>query len=193
MRTVMLAQSVEQNQVSSGQIEEWMQGELASTIRHFIRKYGGTLERKLGLSKEDLENEIRLEIWKGLLTFDPKKAKLKTYFDRLIKNRFHTLYVRSELGKNNMVDYYADVFGIDRMQESDYITYDTAETFLEHRETVMQGLVDLTDLEFAIVQDIVAGENLQTMSKKHNVRIPTLIGIIGTIDRLVRLEPREES
>jgi DNA-directed RNA polymerase specialized sigma24 family protein len=187
MRTAMLAQDEQAKLVASAQIEEWMKGELSSTIRHYIRKYGATFDRKLGLAKEDLENEIRMEIWKGILSYNKSKAKLKTYLNRLIHNRFLTLYARSELGKNNMVDYFADVFATERVCESDKVTYENAESILEQRESVMEGLMGLqSELEFAIVRDLIVGETLTSMEQKHKVPRAVVIAAITKIEKLIQ-------
>lgn len=185
----MLGQNNQQKIEASELIEFWMKGELAPTVRYFLRKYGATFERKLGLAKEDLENEIRLEVWKGLLSYNKSKSKMKTYMNRLIKNRVLTLYSRSELGKNNMIDYFADVFATERVSEEDKMTFDNAEAILERRETMMEGLLGLdNDLEFNIVRDLISGENLATMERKYKVTRVELVAVIVKIDKLVRGE-----
>lgn len=189
MRTAMLGQSQAQNKASSETIEEWIKGELAPTIRFYVRKYGATFDRKLGLTADDLKNEIRVEVWKGLLSYNKSKAKLKTYLNRLIHNRILTLYARSELNKNNMVDYFADVFATERVADHDKVTYENAESILERRETVMEGLMGLgSDLEFAIVRDLMVGENLSAMEKKHQVSRAVVTAAIMKIEKILKGE-----
>ena len=193
VKEVMKQQTQEQNQVSAETIELWLKGELSATVKHYIRKYGATLEKKLGLSNDDLENEARFEIWKGLLTYNKSKAKLKTYLNKLVHNRFMTLYKKSSLPKNNMVDDYADVFASEPEAESEMVTADNAESLMEKREVIADVLDHLDgDLELAVLRGLLMGDSLSAMSRENNVATPLVVMVVNKIVKLMK-ERRDEA
>ncbi len=110
-----------------------------------------------------------------------------TYLNTLVRRRFLTLYTRSELPKNNMVDYYPDVFGLEQIPEEQKVTAETASTLLEKRETLMEVItIAENDLEFAIVRDLVVGESLSAMEKKHKVSRAVLVSVIKRIEKIMK-------
>lgn len=142
----MRKQSPAQRSDFSDQIPYIMEHLVANDIELSIKKYSDTFSKKLGLTEDDLLNDIREQIWKALLTHDPKGgANFKTYVKRLIDYRFQTLLAKSYRKKHSCTDYYADVFGdtLSGAEENTYITEETGETLFERRSHHMKNLETL--------------------------------------------------
>jgi DNA-directed RNA polymerase specialized sigma24 family protein len=182
MRTLMLSQTDESRMQSSLDIEHWMKGDLKQTVDYFLSRYQVILERKLGYDRHDLLNEIREQVWKGLISHDGTKSNLKTYLNTLIKNRFKTLYGRSTLDKFSLVDYYPDVYSNTNVDPQYTETTETGESIYEMRQTVLQDLVGLQHRERLIYEDLLCMENISTMMQKHAM---TKIEVIGTINTIL--------
>lgn len=187
MKTLMQGQTKEQNAVASAEIEKILKTELRDVINYYVGKYGRTLERKLGLRKEDLMNDMREQIWKGLLTHDPKKsAARKSYIYGLIKNRFNTLLERSNKRKYNSVEYFADIWATTGIAREYRETDETPETVFELREAMMRETYSLTAFERVVYFDLVCGRSLAEMAKRHQVDRVIVISAVNRIDRLLR-------
>jgi hypothetical protein len=119
-----------------------MENLVASDIEIWIKRYSETFVRKLGLSEDDLLNDIREQVWKALLTFNPTGgANFKTYVKRLIDYRFQTLLAKSSRKKYSCTDYFSDDFT--GLTENAYVTEETGETLFELRSHHMKNLETL--------------------------------------------------
>jgi Flp pilus assembly CpaF family ATPase len=111
VETLQLNQTEEQKTKLSFQIEAIFQDLLSDHIRVVLIKYGPILNDRLGMNQDDLINEIRVQIWKGLLVYDASKgASMKTYLKKLIANRVSVLLKKAFCKKNRLVDYYSDIY-----------------------------------------------------------------------------------
>lgn len=173
----------------SKQIEILLQGELADTVAFYIRKYGQTFEEKLGLSEDDLLNDAREQIWKGLLSHNVNgAASIKTFLTFIIANRFKTLARKASLGKYNCVQYYADIFGVAGNDESVMMTEETGEAIYEARQQLAVYLTLLTEVDREIYTYLLQGYSLAEMVQAHNAahaEAPiTRVGITIAINRV---------
>lgn len=188
-KTLMLAQTPEQNAQAGYDIESLLRNEMSSTMSFYLNKYGMNIERRLGLTKDDLENDAREQIWKGLLTYSPcGGANLKTYLNNLLRNRFNTLLERSRKKKNNMVDYYSDAWSTPGIDPEHTETDETPETIMAERETLINLSYQLNGLELAIHGDIMFGRNIAEMEKRHKASRVAISAAIQKILRLMELE-----
>lgn len=164
-----------------------MQNELRETVSTYLKKYGHTLDQKLGLTRDDLLNDIREQIWKGLLTHSPSgRANLKTYLNTLIKNRFGVLFKRSKILKNNMVNYYSDVYATTGIEDEHLITEETGETLFMQRQVIMQHQAALCVQDRIIYEELLLGNNLHEIESKLELTRPVIIGAINRIDTIIR-------
>lgn len=61
----------------------------------YINKYNVAVSAALGWTKEDLLQNIRIAMWKGIATFDSsKKFKVETYLSSILENYFNSLAKR---------------------------------------------------------------------------------------------------
>lgn len=164
-------------------IDKIINVEMKSTVKHYVDKYSKTFERKLGLTKDDLVNDIREQVWKALLTHqENREAGLKTYVTTIIKNRFLVLLDRSNLKKHNSVDYYPNTASLSDVGKEHLETEETGETILEMRQEYVKHLVTLTKLERVIYQDLVLGFTLNEMVRKNKMSLSDVITSIKKID-----------
>lgn len=166
-----------------------MEGELADTIAFFLRKYGKSLDAKLGMMEDDVLNDVREQIWKGLLSFDKNgAANLKTFLSFLLTNRFRTLARRAGLTKYNCVQYYADIFTSGAVDKSDMITEETGEAIYEARQQLAVYLTLMTEMDRDIYAYLLQGYSLTEMVADHNKKNPkhlvTRISITMQINRV---------
>jgi DNA-directed RNA polymerase specialized sigma24 family protein len=184
----MKSQSAEENQVSSQRIEYLINNDLKQTVRTYLSRYSKTLEQKLGLTRDDLINDIREQIWKGLITHDPnKKANLKTYLNHLIKNRFGVLFQRSKIQKNNMINYYADFFCSEDSSNEAILTEENGETIFMRRQAMMQNQALLSNKDRLIYEDLQLGLSLEEMCQAHKM---SRIEVTASIHRILELVKR---
>lgn len=183
----MLGQTAEQRTQYSNDIEHLLDRVVNVTVSIYTDKFGATLERKLGLTEDDLRNDMREQIWKGLLSHDKNgQANLKTYLNTIIKNRFLVLYDRSTLRKYNSIDYYADAFSATGVT-SDYTeTDETSESLFEKRQEFMRDLIILSEKDRTVFKDLILGFSLSEMVKRNNMPLNEVIGAIKRIDDTVR-------
>lgn len=183
----MKSQTTEQNALASGRIEEILNGDLKDTVKYFIGSFGKTFERKLGLTKDDLLNDVREQIWKGLLTHKSDgKANLKTYLNKLIKNRFGVLHKRSTIKKYNSVDYYGDVFATTGIDEERLVTEETGESIFEQRQVIMQELGALSVSDRFIYADLIMGRSLDEITTLRKLPKIQVIATINKIDVMIK-------
>ena len=186
IRTLMEQQTVEQNTVSSVEIESILTNEMESTINYFIGKYGSALDRALGMEKDDIVNDMREQIWKGLLTHKVSgTANRKTYMNKLVTNRFNTLLERSRKKKYTSLEYHSDVWETGGGDPEYTETEETPESLLLLREAVMQDCFHMSDTEQEIYMYLKMGASLREMEKQQSMTRQELIAIIGRIDSLL--------
>lgn len=187
----MLSQTREANQSANVRIETLLTGDLKDTIKYHIGKYGKTFERKLGLTRDDLINDMREQIWKGLLTHKSDgKANIKTYLNTLIKNRFGVLLKRSSIKKYSSVDYYGDVFATTGIEDEHLVTEETGETIFEKRQVIMQELELLNTNEKFIYADLIMGRGIEEMVKLRTLPKVEVIAAINKISALIALRSK---
>lgn len=188
----MLAQTEEQKQNLSIEIEALLITALKPVISYNMNKFGPLLERKLGLAPEDLLNDIREQVWKGLITWKAGLANKKTYLNNLIEKRFLTLLRRSTLKKHNSLDYYASPQNLETVAEQDsVVTTETGETLYERRQEMMNDLKALTGEERTVYQDLLRGCGIADMVAKHAMPRVQVVKIINSIS--ARLSERREN
>ncbi len=188
----MREQPVVERVQNSFDIEHLLTKVVHKQIADYFSEYGATIERKLGLTKDDIINDMREQIWKGLLTHNHKEsakcgqANLKTYLNLLIKNRFLLLYNRSTLKKYNSIDYYSDAFNATGISSEYSETEESGETLLEKRQELMKSLVLLSQKDRNIFKDLALGYNLSEMVERNKMPITEVIGSIKRIDETIQ-------
>lgn len=61
----------------------------------YVKRYRKSVEELFGWTPDDLMQHIRIAVWKGLATFDPKRGiKVETYLSTIINNFFNSLAKR---------------------------------------------------------------------------------------------------
>lgn len=164
-----------------------MAGDLKTTLKYHIGKYGKTFERKLGLTRDDLMNDMREQVWKGILTHSPSGgANLKTWLNKLISNRFLVLLKRSTIQKHNSIDYYGDVFSTTGIDENHLMTEETGETIFEKRQVIMQELESLSHEDKFIYADLILGRSIDEMVHLRKMQRMQVISAISRIDDLIK-------
>jgi DNA-directed RNA polymerase specialized sigma24 family protein len=197
----MLEQTPAQKAALSIEIEQLIAGELKATISHFIRKYEDRLTYKLGIDRDDLMNDIRMQIWKGLISWSPdKKAKRYTYLSSIIEKRFRTLIRQAGTVKFSSISYYADPFTSKarEISEESTTTYESGEELLSRRQEQMQDYCAIDDVEpanaeeekararkLAIYQDLLQGAKISEMTKKHGVSRTEVVRLVNEISQRV--------
>ena len=168
------------------QIEALLNNELRDTVKYYVNKYGDTFERRLGLMADDLVNDMREQIWKGILTFKKRgAANFKTYLNNIIKNRFLVLLKRSSIKKNSSVDYFADVFAASGIDRAYVEAEDTSETLLQRRQELQADLAGLPESYGKILADLLAGYSLADMEKRHDMTRPEVTTAVNAIHILI--------
>lgn len=189
----MKEQSVAEKAQSNLDIEHLLNNVVHRQVADYLDKFGATIERKLGLTEDDLMNDMREQVWKGLLTHKGNGlANLKTYLNTIIKNRFLLLYNRSTLKKYNSVDYYADAFSATGVGKEYAETEETGETLFEKRQEFMKNLVMLSTRDREIFKDLILGFNLSEMVERNKMHLSEVIGSIKRIDETVRKQRLSE-
>lgn len=170
-----------------------MKGELRETVATYLKKYSVTLDQKLGLTRDDLLNDIREQVWKGILTHNPAgRANRKTYLNTLIKNRFGVLFKRSKITKNNMVNYYSDVFSTTGIEEEYLVTEETGETIFMRRQMIKDDLKRLAPEDRLVYGELLLGNRLEEIMKNLGLTRPAATGAIMRIDEMTRKRKRGE-
>lgn len=183
----MLNQTPEQKASLSVRIEHLIETDLKQTIGFYINRYKKTFDRKLGLTEDDLMNDIREQVWKGLLTWNAKgKANLKTYLNSLISNRFLTLLKKSSIDKYSSLEYYADAYAAASIDPDLTVTEDTGESVFERRQEMLKDKEVLSDdEEQKIFSDLILGYSIPEMMTRHKLARVKVISLINKINKRV--------
>lgn len=183
----MLNQTPEQKANLSVRIEHLIETDLKQTIGFYINRYKKTFDRKLGLTEDDLMNDIREQVWKGLLTWNAKgKANLKTYLNSLISNRFLTLLKKSSIDKYSSLEYYADAYAAASIDPDLTVTEDTGESVFERRQEMLKDKEVLSDdEEQKIFSDLILGYSIPEMMTRHKLARVKVISLINKINKRV--------
>ena len=74
------------------EVEQLLKGEMKSVADSYIRNYRNSVRNTFGWTPEDLKQEIRLKMFKGLATFDPDLGyKKTTYVSNILQNFFKNI------------------------------------------------------------------------------------------------------
>lgn len=183
----MKEQSAEERTQSSLDIEHLLNNVVNKQVADYMDKFGDTIERKLGMTEDDLLNDMREQIWKGLLTHKKSgQANLKTYLNTIIKNRFLLLYNRSTLKKYNSVDYYAAPHGASGIDSEYTETEETGETLMEKRQEFMRNLVLLSNRDREVLKDLALGYGLDEMVERTGLSRVEVTSSINRIEEMAR-------
>jgi DNA-directed RNA polymerase specialized sigma24 family protein len=71
-----------------------------------------------GMAAEDYEQELAADLWRRLPTFDPERASLPTFIDRLVRNRVAAFFAAAQAAR--------------RRHEREVLTFDDANDDAEH-------------------------------------------------------------
>ena len=189
IRRLMLSQPAEERIQSSLDIEDLLANVVHRQVADYMEKFSATIENKLGLTRDDLMNDVREQIWKGLLTHSHadnpyrKKANLKTYLDTIIKNRFLLLYKQSTLRKYNSIEYYSDASQASGAKSEFLEVEETGESLLERRQEFMKDLVLLSNEDRAIMKDLVLGYSIAEMMARTGLSRTQVIGAINRVQK----------
>ncbi len=184
----MLAQTQEQKAKLSLDIEYLIHNDLKNDVTFYLKRYSTILELKLGMTEEDLVNDIREQVWKGLLTWrNDGKANRKTYISNLIEKRFITLLQKTGAKKNNIILYYADVFTtLQQKIDKEYLeTQETGEEILKQRQEAMKDLESLSLVEKLIYPDLLIGRSIGEIMKQHRLDRVSVVKAITKINERV--------
>lgn len=197
IEVLMKAQTNEQKHLLSLEVERLMVEDLHRTITYYVSKYKVSFNVKLGMNEDDIMNDIRLQIYKGLLMrTEGGPANRKTYMDHVIKNRFSTLSQRITRNKYAATEYYgvvdASVIGDADSQERT-VDNNTGEYLLQRRqEFVMNNkVIEHDPLQVKIIQGLLAGLSVSEMAAIHKLPAHMIIAKIKEIN--ARLEERNRN
>ncbi len=186
----MLSQTAEQKAELNLSIKHVMETLVPDKIEMHLAQCGDTLERKLGLMKDDLVNEIREQVWKALITWRPDGgANLKTYVKGIIDKRFIVLLKKSRGIKFNFIEHHADVFaGV--VEET--VTEETAETVFERRHEFMKHLACLGERDRRVLMGLVQGYLVTELIEHTGMSRVEVIRAVNRIDLLIKKRMRED-
>ena len=69
------------------------------------------LLRAIGIDREDLEQEVIIAVWRALRTFDPVRASLRTFIERVVATRVSSVTRRAIAQKRTRPDFAAPLEG----------------------------------------------------------------------------------
>lgn len=175
----MLSQTREQKDKLNIDIDVLMSTTVKSTIEVFMSRYSKTIGEKLGLDADDLKNDMREQVWKGLITFSKNgKANIRTYLNRLIENRFNLLISKCNIKKYKNIEYFSDIFESGHHTNENFITEETGETLYEKRERFIEFTTRLPHPYKEIYLDLTQGFSINELGKRHSLsRIETIAAI----------------
>lgn len=187
VKNLMLAQTPEQLKQISAQIPDIMENLVRDNIEANLKVYAVTLENRLGLTKDDLLNDIREQLWKALITFNPHGgANLSTYCRRLIENRFGVLLKQAGRHKYTSVEYHANVFSSGIINEDQLVSEETGETIFERRHEFMKDLAHLNESDRILYSAIEQGHGLSELSKLTGKTVVEVTAAVKRIEILIR-------
>lgn len=153
----------------------------------YVKRYKIAAAAALGWSEDDLMQNIRISMWKGLATFDPsKKFKVETYLSSILEKYFSSLAKRCRSAfKHKMVsmqelvgDTYdthivgheeSDISWIrDQLYKLQYTTDAHGPDDLAYqKKRVAEFAERLTELELLVLQEhVISGKSLPSIAKE---------------------------
>lgn len=147
----------ERNREIGKEIEAVLKDELSYIVNKYIRAYSYAVYDTFGWTPEDLMQNVRVLLWKGLATFsDAANVKKTTYLNAILRNYFLTVSKKCKSKRNSQAkltsvgEVYDDFE--ERMEEATdtIIASMTAETYKKFVQTLHPFEAEVFDLCFLI-------------------------------------------
>lgn len=150
----------------SRDIAEIFKTAVKPTIDYYMSKYAAIIENRIGMTADDVTNEMNVEIWKAVLSYCPnKKANIKTYTKRLVKNRFKSLLRQSKLKKYNSLTYFSNVFESPGVDPNSFVDESTGESFFEKRNEFHKTMSYLSEPDRIILSGLMEGHDFGKLAE----------------------------
>lgn len=185
----MLSQTPEQKAELNIKIADIMENLIPSHIESQIAIHGSSIERKLGLTEDDLTSIIREQVWKALLTHTPTGgANIKTWVKKLIDNKFKSLIYQSTIKKYNLIEYGADdaLYSSDSDVLTDENTSERLYELYERRMAYKSKVKGLSEIDKAIYIDLIDGYGIAELMKRKGLNRTEIIQSIKRIDLIIK-------
>lgn len=178
-------QTTTQRAKHSVDIEKILNKDMKKLIDFCINKYGLLINNKIGMDRDDLLNDVRFQIWKGLSTFKAnKKIQLTTYLSNIITYRFKTLANKSNKKKHLSYVFMSSVESVIDDSKTTEATENSPDFLIQRQQYLDKISMYLKDNEKLVYYDLRLGHNLTEMAKKHNTSISRIIAIVNKINKL---------
>jgi len=161
-------------------VEHLIQNEMKYIVNKYIYKYRKAVFDTFGWDTDDLLQQVRLVLWKGVATFDTsKKAKIETYCSTMLYYAFLNISKKCKTYKHSLSKLYCPE---EMFESEELIFYETGEDWVRYAQSFKVLMNTLTDNEQkVIVRYLVHGESTIDISKQTKIKKTEVIYILKNI------------
>ena len=145
----------------------------------YILRFTKATFETFGWDRDDLLQHVRVILWKGIATFDPKKnIKVETYLSSCLYYQFLNLSKKCKRFKYSLSKLYCP----EVLFESDEnIEHETAEDWYRYVQSFSLILNKLNELERKVLARYFNGENLALIGKTVGLKRVEIVSILKDI------------
>jgi len=165
------------------EVERLIRHDLAWLVSKYRREYRSAVRETFGWTTEDLDQEIRIALWKGLATFDRShQVKVTTYLSATLHNLFANITKSCKAKKNQGQRLSRSDFMSPTQEPSD--PFGGGESWMSYAESFDALMDDLSAAEMYILKYCLLDSwSIERLAKDLAVRRTTIIATILSIQR----------
>jgi len=140
------------------EVDRLMGDELDYVVNMYVCKYRNAVRETLGWTKEDLEQEIRVALWKGLATFDKSRAvKVTTYLSATLHNLFANIAKTCKAAKNHGAQLSKEAFLLPSQEPSDPFDAECWSEYIRRFDLLMENLTpgEVYVMRYVLLNDTI--------------------------------------
>jgi len=189
IRTILNEMSPEQRRNISSQIEVLMKSDMRYVVKSWCSKYQYRAQETFGWAYDDLEQQVRIAMWKGLATFDTSQnVKLTTYLSAVIENHFKSLSKKCRSKRNARTK----LLCVEEVYEDKEIFVEGLDDWLSYSSSVTRVLDQLNQLEKEVLAlHLVEGVSINTMVEKLGIKRHVVISVLKSVKLKIKLNIQE--
>lgn len=188
--TILLNLSRERANEIGLRVEHLIKTDMRYIVNRYISQYRLNVADTFGWTREDLLQQIRITMWKGLATFDESKNfKVTTYLSAILFNYFMSLSKKCRSLRNSQSKLYC----VENIFDSQAASDDMVDDWVSYTNSLKELMENLSLMEIIVLKlQIEAGYGVTTISEKLKLKKPVVIGIIKSVKRKLKLLVQEQ-
>jgi RNA polymerase sigma factor (sigma-70 family) len=166
-------------------VEALIKKEMAYIVNQYIVKYNHAVADTFGWDRDDLLQNIRMAMWKGVATFNPDYGfKIETYLSSILSKTFSNISRQCKTQKHSRTKLYCP----ENFYESEEIIFrETGEDWVRYAQSfaVLMGTLNRKEQK-VMVRYLIHGETTSEISEKSKIKKTEVVKILKEIKEKIK-------